>query len=62
MTDPRQPMPDFFERTAAVVSGPVAAEEVEDDEEGDGEKDAVPVAAGVIKGQTPIVKEEGADS
>ena len=45
-----------------MVGGPVAAEEVEDDEEGDGEEDAVAVAASVIEGQTPIVEEEGADS
>lgn len=61
-SDPRQPMPDLFERTTAMVSGPVATEEVEDDEEGDGEEDAVAVAASVIEGQTPIVEEEGADS
>lgn len=60
-SDPRQPMPDLFERTTAMMGGPVAAEEVEDDEEGDGEEDAVAVAAGVIEGQAPVVEEEGAD-
>ena len=61
MTNPRQPMPDLFEWTTAMVGGPVATEEVEDDEEGDGEENAVTVAAGVIEGQTPVVEEEGAD-
>lgn len=60
-SDPRQPVPDLFEWTTAMVGGPVATEEVEDDEEGDSEEDAVAVAAGVIEGQAPVVEEEGAD-
>lgn len=60
-SDPRQSMPDLFKRTAAVVRGPVATEEVEDDEEGDGKEEAVAVAAVVIEGQAPVVEEEGAD-